>query len=199
MLSAALAVAASSACTPTSGGNGGSAVLVPPTVDLWLAGDSVAEALHRRVTTPDVYNAAAGGTGFIAGTRGTIEGTIDGRLAWLEPSAGPRVVIVQGGINDRRLDLADVTAAMARLESDLAARGIATVWLTTPVGTKENLPEWLPRINAWMRTRSRWIDCDTASIRAAGFKDGIHPTDLGYERYAACLDQALPGVLSSVP
>jgi lysophospholipase L1-like esterase len=156
-----------------------------PSNPIWITGDSIAGAAAIRLTT--INSVAVGGAGFVNDGVGLIQDFTFLKMTTHQPTT----LIVQGGTNDHFQDFDRTTEAMATFEADLIERNIAVIWLTTPVGTYQDLPDWLPRINNWIRSRDRVIDCDTDEIRAAGTVDGIHPTAKGYGLYAACIEAAL--------
>lgn len=174
------------------------AVYSPPSgADIWLAGDSIAAVVYRSLdSAPRVYNATHGGNGFVRRNDGTIAEFTFARMDSVTPSASPSYVVVQGGANDHHGDIDAVFTAMDLFRIQLELRGIRVIWLTTPVGTYQDLPEWLPQTNDWMRSQPHIIDCDLPTVRAAGFEDGIHPTALGYERYADCIDAQLDAAIA---
>lgn len=178
-------VLAACACGPTTPSIPTTTV---PTNPIWITGDSIAGAAAIRLTT--INSIAVGGAGFVYDGVGLIQDFTFIKMTDRQPAT----IIVEGGTNDHWQDIGRTTDAMAKFEADLHERGIDVIWLTTPVGSYQNLPHWLPQINDWIRSRQRVIDCDTDEVRAAGTIDGIHPTAEGYDLYAACIESALATV-----
>jgi hypothetical protein len=169
-----------------------------PASDIWIAGDSVAGGVHYYLRTPGIYNAAKGGNGFLHQLEGTIPTYALERLALTAALDGPSYMIVQGTVTDYRLSFEEVTATMAAFEAELLARGIVVIWLTTPIGNYPAMPQWLGRTNGWMLQRQYVMDCNTATVRYAGFPDEIHPSQDGFRAYAECIDTKLAQTIAQI-
>ena len=195
---AALSVGALGCSAAAPSGGSGSSPTGSLAADIWIAGDSVAGGVHFYLRTPNIYNAARGGNGYVHQLEGTIPTYVQERLNLPAALDGPKYMIAQGTVTDYQLDFDEVTAAMAAFESQLSARGFVVIWLTTPVGTYPALPQWLNRTNAWMMQRSHFMDCNTATVRYAGFPDLIHPSQNGFRAYAECIDTKLAEVIAEI-
>lgn len=198
LLFVALSAGALGCSAASPGGGSGSGSTGSPSADIWIAGDSVAGGVHFYLRTPNIYNAARGGNGYIHDLDGTIPTYVQERLNLPAALDGPKYLIAQGTITDYQLDFGEVTAAMAAFEAQLVDRGIVVIWLTSPVGTYPALPQWLNRTNAWMMQRSHFMDCNTATVRYAGFPDLIHPSQDGFRAYAECIDTKLAEVIAGI-
>ncbi|MEI7887317.1 MAG: hypothetical protein WCJ04_08000 [Actinomycetes bacterium] len=198
VISLTLALSLSSLACSSAAPSGSTVSPGSPAADIWIAGDSVAGGVHYYLQTPGIYNAARGGNGFLHQYEGTIPTYVWERLALPAALDGPRYMIVQGTVTDYQLNFEEVTATMAAFEAELSARGIVVIWLTTPIGNYPALPQWLERTNGWMLQRPHVMDCNTATVRYAGFPDQIHPSQDGFRAYAACIDSKLAQTIAQI-
>ena len=172
-------VLAASACTTSPPKR-----LPPPPADetpVWLMGDSLgwATAAHMR---PLPYTAAVGGAGFTSGAPLLV---MDHTVEALDEHDDPTHILVLAGVNDIKpgITTQDIIDGMVLLESEIASRGITTVWVAQPAWVHAN---GLGPVADWVNSRPGSIDCRS---HAGTSWDGVHPADYG--PFADCIDAAL--------
>lgn len=188
-----------------------------------LNGDSVGIEVANRLVLPEhlVFNAAQGGSGFAwNGYAPTIRTRVE---EWITACGTPKLLIVEGGINDltHGVDVAGLTTAVAELSAATAALGVPTLWVTmhpVPVtGGAASLTPSIQAYNEWLTTPDSVagpvVDCmpdlqdadrpgslDPKFYRTGDlFKpDSIHLNSLGYQTFAACVATAAEPLLAAV-
>lgn len=220
----ALALAA---CTPPPGGSSSGGSPTPPSCPLvdvvTVDGDSLAAGMAAQLTVHGrtTFSAAAGGTSY---TRIGVRETIDDRvLRWLDQCGTPDALVIEGGINDllNGVAVADLTAQVAALRDELAARGVATFWVTIPPLAQRWAPAAVDPVrrefNDWLRSEqgagADVVDVvpamqdpakpDTLAPEYWWFRtdlftpDGLHPNEAGYRTMATVVADAVQQRLGS--
>lgn len=145
-----------------------------------------------RYTDQTVTVLNAGKAGEVASASGT-RTRFNGALS----EAKPQVLLLMEGANDLNGVDVNVTATVNAMEDmvrDAKGRGIFVMLATIPPqrpgpGSKATSPDVLTRYNASLRTMAAKKDAQLIDVNALlpvvliG-KDGLHPTEAGYERLA---------------
>jgi hypothetical protein len=154
----------------------------PPTVDVWMAGDSLA-AGTANFMIPRPYNAAKGAAGFTSFSRTKI---LDNTQEMIDLYGPPSVVIAMGGVTDtnRGLTTSTITDGMVEFQEAMDAQGIEVVWLAEPAW--QRAAELTP-VSDWLLQTYDAIDC-RAHTGPVG-QDGIHP--VSYRTFSSCVNSEL--------
>lgn len=214
----ALALAA---CAPPPGGSSTGGSPTPPSCPLidvvTVDGDSLAAGMAAQLTVPGrtTFSAAAGGTSY---TQIGVRETIDDRvLRWLDQCGTPDALVIEGGINDllNGVALEDLTAQVAALRAELAARDVDTFWVTIPPLAQPRGPAAIDparrAYNDWLRS-AEGAGADVVDVVPAMqdpakpdtlapaywwyrtdlfTPDGLHPNEAGYRTMATVVADAV--------
>jgi lysophospholipase L1-like esterase len=154
----------------------------------WAAGDSISTANSWPGKLPNpIASVAVAGRGFVVTQSGPTIGTVT--LAAVSRYGKPSTVVIMGGVNDVKQTspptTAQITAAMASLDTALTSQGIRVVWATQPGWQHATR---LAPLNSWIRsTRARVIDCASSISSWIYTTDGIHPNENGQQVLHACI------------
>jgi lysophospholipase L1-like esterase len=155
---------------------------------VWAAGDSLSTATSWPGMSPSpIASVAVAGRGFVVSTNGPTIGA--NTLAAVDHYGTPAKIVIMGGVNDVKQDvpptLAQITRAMADLDSALTARGIQVVWATEPGWQYAGQ---LGPVNNWIRsTRSHVVDCAGTVGSWLLTTDGVHPNEDGQRILHDCI------------
>jgi hypothetical protein len=168
------------------------ATVVPTPGTTWIAGDSISTPTGWPDYLQDpLATVAVSGRGFVVTYNGPTIGDVT--LSAVDTYGTPTRVVIMGAVNDVKQvsppSFAEVTGAMASLESALVARGIEVVWATEPAWA---YVVQLAPVNDWIRsTREHVIDCASSISSWTNTGDGIHPNEAGKALLASCIGKHL--------
>lgn len=195
------------ACTAQPPSSGSTSTTVPPYNntppacpfeghDLVIHGDSLGVQVGVQLpgaltgTGYRVFNAAEGGSGYVVNARQPI---INRVKQWIEQCGNPRMVIIQGGVNDliNNISIEQMEAAVTEISQYLEAKGVDAAFVTIhplpdkrsnlankPDGYQYYTPARLA-YNQWLMTPGNVtgtvIDC-TAVLQDPTNPDYMNPT-----------------------
>ena len=181
---AAIAVGAialvGASCTSPPAGPGG--LQAPPTVDVWMVGDSLSYGTGFQMSTTP-WLGSAGASGFTSSGQTVI---LDDVLAAISAYGAPDHVLVMAGVMDVAggQTTLDITTAMQAFEDSMTGQGVGVVWVAEP---GYQYSGGLDLLADWINTKPLSVDCRSLAGPHKG--DFVHPNS--YVAMAGCVADAV--------